>query len=485
MTFLRLLPQCIVSRGSSLVRLVPAASLLALVIAGSPQVQAASPQDDHDHGPSASGGLVLDAAAIKANSAAPIPKQIRPEVVSQVQKLLAAPQVRQALEQLKADESRFIQEAIQLTEIPAPTFAESAKAKAFAALLRANGLKDVRIDAIGNVIGVRKGSGNGPTVAIIAHLDTVFPAGTDVKVTRRGNRIYGRGLTDDSAGLAMQLTWLRALDQAKLRTIGDLVFVASVGEEGNGDLRGVKAFFKANPRVDGVVVIEGAPDGAAAILSTGSNRFQVDFKGPGGHSFVAYGQVPSAIHGIGRLITKIADLKVPEIPKTTVNVGIVKGGRSINTISPDATVEIDIRSNGKAELDAATKQVLRFVDQSVAEENQRWGKNTLSASVKQIGARPGGMTAPEQPIVHSWLAASTALGIKPFILGGGSTDGGVPIDLSIPTIVLGFGGKTFGFHAMDESWIATNAYKGVQVTFLSTLAMAGVDGMSQPTLVIR
>jgi acetylornithine deacetylase/succinyl-diaminopimelate desuccinylase-like protein len=461
--------------------------MLALMLAAVPQVQAASPADDHDHdhGPSDSGGLVLDAAAIKANSAAPVPKQIRPEVASQVQKLLAAPQVRQALEQLKADESRFIQEAIQLTEIPAPTFAEAEKAKAFAALLRANGLKDVRIDAIGNVIGVRKGSGKGPTVAIIAHLDTVFPAGTDVKVTKRGNRLYGRGLTDDSAGLAMQLTWLRALDQARVRTVGDLVFVASVGEEGNGDLRGVKAFFKENPRVDGVVVIEGAPDGAAAILSTGSNRFQVDFKGPGGHSFVAYGQVPSAIHGIGRLITKIGDLKLPEIPKTTVNVGIVKGGRSVNTISPDATVEIDIRSNGRAELDAATKQVLQFVDQSVAEENQRWGKTSLSASIKQIGARPGGMTAPEQPIVHSWLAASSSLGIKPFILAGGSTDGGVPIYMGIPTIVLGFGGKTFGFHAMDESWIPTNAYKGVQVTFLSTLAMAGVAGVSQPTVAIR
>ena len=469
----------------NVLRRFPQALLLALVMAGSAQVLAASPEDDHDHGPSASGGLVLDAAAIKANSAAPIPKQIRPEVVVQVNKLLAAPQVRQALELLKADETRFIQEAIQLTEIPAPTFAESEKAKAFAALLRANGLKDVRIDAIGNVIGVRKGSGKGPTVAIIAHLDTVFPAGTDVKVTRRGNRIYGRGLTDDSAGLAMQLTWLRALDQAKVQTMGDLVFVASVGEEGNGDLRGVKAFFKENTNVDGVVVIEPAPDGAAAILNTGSNRFFVEFKGPGGHSFVAYGQVPSAINGIGRLITKIADYKLPEFPKTTVNVGLVKGGRSVNTIAPDASIEIDIRSNGGEELKVVTKQVLQFVDQAVAEENQRWGKQSLTASLKQIGARPGGMTLPEQPIVHSWLAASSRLGIQPFILGGGSTDGAIPISLGIPTIVLGFGGKTFGFHAMDESWIPTNAYRGVQVSFLSVLAMAGVEGLSAPTLVVR
>ncbi len=457
----------------------------ALALPQAPLADVKPADDDHDHGPSASGGLVLDAAAIKANSAAPVPKLIKPEVLSEVQRLLAAPSVRQALEILKTDESRFIQEAIQITEIPAPTFSEAARAKAFAQMLRSNGLRDVRIDAIGNVIGVRKGSGKGPTVAIIGHLDTVFPADTDVKVSKRGNRLYGRGLTDDSAAMAMQLTWLRALDKAKLRTVGDLVFVASVGEEGNGDLRGVKAFFKENPKIDGVVVIEPAPDGAAAIMNTGSHRFQVDFKGPGGHSFVAYGQVPSAINGIGRLITKIADLKLPELPKTTVNVGIVKGGRSVNTIAPDASIEIDIRSNGGEELKAATKQVLQFVEQSVAEENARWGKTSLTVSIKQIGARPGGMTAPEQPIVHAWLAASSSLGIQPFILGGGSTDGGVPISLGIPTIVLGFGGKTFGFHAMDESWIPTNAYKGVQVSFVSLLAMAGVDGVLTPVLAIR
>jgi di/tripeptidase len=185
------------------------------------------------------------------------------------------------------------------------------------------------------------------------------------------------------------------------------------------------------------------------------------------------------------LITKIADYKLPEFPKTTVNVGIVKGGRSVNTIAPDASIEIDIRSNGGEELKVVTKQVLQFVDQAVAEENQRWGKQSLTASLKQIGARPGGMTLPEQPIVHSWLAASSRLGIQPFILGGGSTDGAIPISLGIPTIVLGFGGKTFGFHAMDESWIPTNAYRGVQVSFLSVLAMAGVEGISAPTLVVR
>ena len=433
--------------------------------------------------PSAAG--VLDETTLQSLKAAPLPEQINPQVRTEVGKLAASAVMKQALDHLKMDEARFVKEAIQLSEIPAPTFQETLKGQAFAGLLRTNGLTNVRIDSIGNVIGVRKGRGNGPTIAVIAHLDTVFDAKTDLKVKKEGSVLYGPGLTDDSAALAMMLTWLRALNQSAIKTHGDLVFVGSVGEEGNGDLRGVKHLFKDNTTISGVVILEAAPLPVIAIMNTGSNRFQIDFQGPGGHSYAAFAQVPSAIHAQGRFIAKVADLQVPAKPKTTFTVGLVSGGRSVNTIAPNASLEIDIRSNGNAELETTTKQVLAFAQQSVAEENKRWGTNSLSVSIKQIGARPGGMTSPESIIVQTWMAAAEAQGVKPMLLAGASTDAGVPISLGIPTIVMGFGGKTGGFHSLNENWDPTNAYKGVQLSFLTTLAMVGVDGISEPLIQMR
>ena len=444
---------------------------------------ASTPADDgHDHAvmsdPAAAG--VLDEATVNSMRAAPLPKQIRVEVSATVQKLAASAQVRQAFSLLKSDETRFVKEAIQISEIPAPTFEEAKRAKAYAALLKANGLRDVCIDSISNVIGVRKGTGNGPKIAIVAHLDTVFDAKTDVKVKKTGDVLFGPGLTDDSAGLAMMLSWLRAMDQAKIQTPGDLYFMASVGEEGLGNLRGIKQLAKDYPDIAGYMVLEPIPLPVAVTANTGVTRLLVTFKAPGGHSWGAYGQVPSANHALGRLITKIADMPIPTSAKTTFTVGIIKGGRSVNTISPDASLELDLRSLGNGELQTVAKQVEAYAQQAVEEENKRWGTKSLSVSIQDLGGRPGGMTPADHPIVHGWMAAAESLGIKPILLAGASTDAAIPMSQGIPALVLGFGGVTGGFHALDENWNPTNAYKGVQLTFLTTLAMAGVDGVSQP-----
>ena len=447
-----------------------------------PAAAPSSVDDGHDHGamsdPAAAG--VLDEATVNSMRAAPLPSQIKPEVAATVAKLAAAPQVRQALGLLKNDEARYVNEAIQISEIPAPTFEEAKRAKAYAMLLKANGLSDVRIDSISNVIGVRKGTGNGPKIAIVAHLDTVFDAKTDVKVKKKGDVLYGPGLTDDSAALAMMLSWLRAMDQAKIQTPGDLYFMGSVGEEGLGNLRGIKQLAKDYPDIAGYMMLEPVPMPVAVTANTGVTRLQVTFKGPGGHSWGAYGQVPSANHALGRLITKIADMPIPTSAKTTFTVGIIKGGRSVNTISPDATLELDLRSLGNGELQTVAKQVEAYAQQAVAEENKRWGTKSLSVSIQDLGGRPGGMTPAEHPIVHGWMASAQSLGVKPVLLAGASTDAAIPMSQGIPALVLGFGGVTGGFHAVDENWNPTNAYKGVQLTFLTTLAMAGVDGVSQP-----
>lgn len=452
-----------------------------------PAATATAVDDGHDHGgmsDSAAAG-VLDEATVNSMRAAPLPSQIKPEVAATVAKLAAAPQVRQALSLLKNDEARYVNEAIQISEIPAPTFEEAKRAKAYAMLLKANGLSDVRIDSISNVIGVRKGTGNGPKIAIVAHLDTVFDAKTDVKVKKKGDLLYGPGLTDDSAALAMMLSWLRAMDQAKIQTPGDLYLMASVGEEGLGNLRGIKQLAKDYPDIAGYMMLEPVPLPVAVTANTGVTRLQVTFKGPGGHSWGAYGQVPSANHALGRLIAKIADMPIPTSAKTTFTVGIIKGGRSVNTISPDASLELDLRSLGNGELQTVAKQVEAYAQQAVVEENKRWGTKSLSVSIEDLGGRPGGMTPAEHPIVHGWMASAQSLGVKPVLLAGASTDAAIPMSQGIPALVLGFGGVTGGFHALDENWNPTNAYKGVQLTFLTTLAMAGVDGVSQPLVMVR
>lgn len=429
---------------------------------------------------------MVDEALLRSMQVAPLPGSVNPEVTARVKALVASPGLQKALAALKADEARFVRESIQISEIPAPTFAEAKRARAFEQMLKANGLQDVHIDAVGNVIAVRKGVAQGPTIAVIGHLDTVFDAKTDVRVRTQGPLLMGPGLSDDSNALAMMLSWIRALNHARLATPGDLIFVASVGEEGNGDLRGVKHFFAENTNLSGVVILEGAlPDPVIMIQNTGSHRFAIDFKAPGGHSYGAFGQVPSAIHAQGRFIAKVADMPVPSSPRTTFTVGVVRGGRSVNTIAPEASLDIDLRSNGHAELEAITKQVKDFVAQAVAEENKRWGTTSLSATIRQIGTRPGGTTSPEQAIVHTWLAAARTQGVTPLALAGGSTDAGVPISRGIPTIVMGCGGKSGGFHALDEHWDPTNAYRGVQLSFLTTLALAGVEGISKPTVTLH
>ena len=421
-----------------------------------------------------------DTATLNSMRAAPLPRQVNAEIAASVKDLADSASVRQSLRLLKSDEARYVKEAIALSEIPAPTFQEAARAKAYAALLKANGLSNVRIDSINNVIGVRKGTGHGPKIAIVAHLDTVFDAKTDVKIKKRGDVLYGPGLTDDSASLAMMLSWLRAMNGAKINTPGDVYFVASVGEEGLGNLRGIKQFVRDYPDISAYMMLEPIPLPIAVTANVGVTRLEVTFKGPGGHSWGAYGQVPSANHALGRLIAKIADMPIPTSARTTFTVGIIKGGRSVNTISPEASLELDLRTLGNSELQVLTKQVEAYAQQAVSEENKRWGVTSLSFSIKQIGNRPGGMTPPQHPIVQGWMASAESLGIQPIALVGASTDAAIPMSQGIPTLVLGFGGVTGGFHALDENWNPTNAYKGVQLSFLTMLAMAGVDGVSEP-----
>lgn len=420
-------------------------------------------------------------AHAQSAAVAPTPTQIRPAIDQAYGQLLAAPQVKQLLDAVKADHARSVEDLKALTEIEAPPFKEQKRAEAFLARMKALGLPDATIDAEGNVVGLRKGTGNGPTLLVSAHLDTVFPAGTDVKVKERDGKLYAPGISDDTRGLAVLLSWLKVLNDTRVQTVGDILFVGNVGEEELGNLRGMKRLFADHLDIDGMVGLEPAADGNVLILGTGSHRHEVTFKGPGGHSFGAFGQVPSAIHGMGRAIAKIAEVRTPAEPKTTFTVGTVGGGTSVNTIAPDAKMAIDIRSNAMEPLLETEKKILATIDEAVAEENRRWNVTTLTASTRMIGDRPGGRTPADSTLVQAAVRANTAFGHKT-VLGGASTDANVPMSLGIPAIIIGGGGKTGGFHAMSE-WIdVTDAWKGAQNSLVTVLGLVGVQGVSQPLL---
>ena len=432
---------------------------------------------------------VLAAGAAQAqtfSAVAPTPAQVRPAVDQAYTQLLSAPQVQQLLEAVKADHERSVEDLRMLTEIEAPPFKEQKRAEAFLARMKALGLADAKIDAEGNVVGLRKGTGgpggSGPKLLISAHLDTVFPAGTDVKVKDLGNgKLAAPGISDDTRGLAVLLSWLKVLNDHKVQTVGDLLFVGNVGEEELGNLRGMKRIFADHLDIDGMVGLEPAPDGSVLILGTGSHRYEVTFKGPGGHSYGAFGQVPSAIHGMGRAIAKIAEVKTPSFPKTTFTVGTVSGGTSVNTIAPEAKMAVDIRSDQMEPLLETEKKILAAIDEAVVEENKRWNVNTLSVSTKLIGDRPGGRTPPDSVIVEAATRANASFGHKT-LLSGASTDANVPMSLGIPAIIIGGGGKTGGFHAMSE-WIdVTDGWKGAQNSLVTVLGLVGVQGVTQPLL---
>jgi tripeptide aminopeptidase len=424
--------------------------------------------------------IAFIAACAQAQTLTPAP--VTPAVDQAMTRLLAAPAVQRVMEGVKADHERSLADLKLLTEIPAPPFKEKARAEAFLARVKAMGLADATIDAEGNVIGIRKGTGNGPKLLVSAHLDTVFPEGTDVEVKMRDGKWHAPGISDDTRGLAVLLSWLKVLNDNKLQTVGDLVFVGNVGEEELGDLRGIKAIFRDHSDIDGMVGLEPGLGNTITTIGVGSHRHEVTFKGPGGHSYVAFGLVPSAIHAMGRAIARIGDIRTPANPKTTFTVGTVGGGTSVNTIAPEARMAIDIRSTGMPELLATEKQIMEAVAQGVADENKRWNTGAMGYSVKLIGDRPAGMTAPDSRIVQVAVRATTGLGKPEPRLISNSTDANVPMSLGIPAVIMANGGEAGGWHTRAEWFDPRNAWEGAQISLAAVLALAGVKDVSEPLL---
>jgi acetylornithine deacetylase/succinyl-diaminopimelate desuccinylase-like protein len=389
-------------------------------------------------------------------------------------RLLRDPVVKAALDAAGRNEPQVIEDQMAICEVPAPPFKEAARAAAYKRRFEALGLKNVRMDGVGNVLGERPGLGPRPHLVMAAHLDTVFPEGTPVTPRREGALLAGPGIGDDCRGLAVLLGVIRALDEAGTQTAGSITFVGNVGEEGLGDLRGAKALFNDTLKgtIDRFVSIDGTGSGITNE-AVGSFRYRVTFKGPGGHSYGAFGLV-NPVHALGRAIAAVADFQVPAEPKTTFNVGRIGGGTSINSIAFEAWMEIDMRSADQASLVSVDARFHKALEAALASERERWGRQDLTVNTELLGRRPGGRTAPDSFIVRAARSVTTALGLEPR-LGEGSTDSNVPMSLGIPAITVGGGGRGTGAHSLAEAFDTTDSHKGTQRAILLAVALTQAD----------
>ncbi|MDU2064586.1 MAG: M20/M25/M40 family metallo-hydrolase [Sporomusaceae bacterium] len=406
---------------------------------------------------------------------------ISPEVASVYTKLKNDPSITTGIAFLESDATQTVANQKTLTEIAAPPFAESTRAAYYLSQLKQLGLTDLQSDSEGSVFGTYKGSGQGPTLFVSAHLDTVFPADTDVTVKEIDGRLYAPGIADDARGLAAILTVIRALRQSNIATEGDIIFGGTVGEEGLGNLRGVKNFFAQQKNIDGFITIDGTSPNHITYLATGSRRYEIIYHGPGGHSFNHFGQ-PSATHALGRAISKIANLVPPTTPKTTFTIGTITGGTSINSIAEEASMTVDIRSDSEAELKKLEENIIAFADKAAVEENLRWNSQDLTVQLKLIGDRPAASQPKDLMIVQSAWAAADALQLNPALSSAGSTDANYPMSLGIPSLRLGGGGDSGQGHSLGEWFDPTNAFWGPQTIFLTVLGLVGVKDLTAPLL---
>lgn len=386
--------------------------------------------------------------------------------------LMRDPAIRAALDAARADEPRTIDEQVSLCEIPAPSFKETARAQAYAKSFRAVGLQNVRIDREGNVLGERPGRASRPHLVFSAHLDTVFPEETNVRVSRQGAVLRGPGIGDDCRGLAVVLAVVRALNQAKVQTAGTITFVGTVGEEGLGDLRGVKRLFgeTLKGQVDCFVSVDGTGLGITNV-SVGSLRYRVTFSGPGGHSYGAFG-IANPVHALGRAMAGLADFRPPADPKTTFNVGRIGGGTSVNAIAAEAWMEVDMRSVDQGALRELDARFQQTVDQALAAENARWGqKGRLSVAKMLVGDRPAGRLSATAPIVQAAVSVTRALGLAAELTEG-STDANIPMSMNIPAIAIDAGGSGMGAHSLEEVFDTTDSWRGTQRALLVAIALA-------------
>lgn len=325
---------------------------------------------------------------------------------------------------------------------------------------------------------------NGRTVKLQGYILPLEagPSHSRFKVKVKDNRYAAPGIYDDGRGLASLLTVVRALNQANIRTVGDIVFVGTVGEEELGDLRGVKTFFREQRNVDGFISFDGIDISRIVNRATGSRRWRIVYTGPGGHSFSAFG-LPSATHALGRAIARIAEVRTPDNPRTTFTVGTLKGGTSVNAIAAEAELGLDMRSNSAEELRKLEEKLLQLAREAAAEENARWGqKDVIKVDFKLVGDRPAGAASMDSAMLHAARKGVAAAGGEVKSIMASSTDSNLPVSLGIPAVTLGSGGVGGGSHGPGEWYSPVNAWLGPQSQLLTIVSLVGGEGVTLPVL---
>ena len=395
-----------------------------------------------------------------------------------IKKLTRNKKVKKAFNYIIDIEEKTNKNLIELTEIEAPPFKEEKRAKEFAKRLQFAGLENVWIDSIGNVIGFLKGSIGNKNIAINAHIDTVFPEGTDVRVQERNDTLYAPGIGDDTRGLAMLLTIAETIKMNNIEPVNNIIFIGTVGEEGLGDLRGVRYLFENNnPKIDSWIAIDGGTIGRVNNQALGSYRYEVVFDGPGGHSWGAFGLVNphhALGYGIKNFIEK-ADLYTSSGPKTSYNVGVISGGTSINSIPFESSMLIDIRSIEPNRLDDMEEILFNSMQKALKEQNEmKRSGSDLTLTINKIGNRPSGKVEESVPLIQRTIAATQYMGVEPRLTIG-STDSNIPISIGVPAVTIGRGGEGGGAHSLDEWWINKDGYKSIQLALLILLSESEIN----------
>jgi len=404
--------------------------------------------------------------------------EVKEKIRATFTQLMQLAEVQKGLAFLEADQARCIAEQKVLVTVEAPTFVEEKRAQYYAERLMELGLQNVHIDKQGNVLGTRPGKGGGPKILIEAHLDTVFPLGTDVTPVERDGKIYAPGICDDTRGLTANLSVIRGLQESGLETQGDIVFAGTVGEEGMGGMCGMKALLLDNPDIAATISIDGAGCDSIIYQGTGIRNFEVTYSGPGGHAYGAFG-TPSPLHAAARAIAKLSDMRPPKLPKTTFTVSLMEAGHAIHAIAQQAKFKINMRSDDPVELDKLQSRALEIFVEGAREENERWESSQIDVEYKMILDVPAGTQADDCDMVQITWQATECLGITPKLVPGGCTNTNMPISLGIPAVTLGRGGKEGGVHSLGEWFDPAGTYRCPQRSFLILLALAGVEGVTE------
>lgn len=385
------------------------------------------------------------------------------------------PQVRRALESLEQNLEWTTNLQIRLTEIPAPSFHEEKRAEAVKALLAAEGLA-VRVDKIGNVIGQLRGASEKEMVLIAAHLDTVFPAGTPIHVKRIAERLVAPGISDNGTGLAGLLAVARAIHASQIRPQRTILFAANVGEEGEGNLRGMRALMDAyRPRLKAVIVLDGSGIDHVTTKALASRRLEVEITGPGGHSWSDFG-MPNPINALVRGAVRFINTKVPVSPRTTFNIGQVEGGTSVNSIPYEAKLKVDLRSESEEEITRMENALRESMAAGVRDEmdNARdRSRGKLTWDMHVIGSRPGGELPVDSPLLGALRSADEATGNKSRVERS-STDANIPLSIGIDAIAIGAGGNGGGAHSLEEWYEPAGREVGLKRVLLTLLGASGL-----------